>query len=214
MFIFSSVNYSYLCSCILLFNLLSLASSQYEPSYVSPVMCIGAPCLYKGECRDKVGECGDTVLHCDAESQWVPACGGGGDVDKPAATETTAATAPQATSSSGSIESSLVERPTFSPITAWEGWTNQNNDQPNYDQGVPDPTTGQEGGSNTASNGAPDWFDPNAWDDGKNGTIDNADASMLDKTWDKVFGDDVSGAMTQVATLQFHLLAVGAWAVL
>jgi len=167
-----------------------------------------------GECRDKVGECGDTVLHCDAESQWVPACGGGGDLDKPTAIETTATMVPPATSSSGSIESSLVERPTFSPVTAWQEWTNQNNDQPNYDQGVPDPTTGQEGGSNAASNGTPGWFDPDGWDDGKNGTIDNEDASMLDKTWDKVFGDDVSGAMTQVATLLLQVLAVGAWAVL
>jgi hypothetical protein len=38
---------------------------------------------------------------------------------------------------------------------------------------------------------------------------------MLDKTWDKGFGDDVSGAMTQVATLLLQVLAVvGAWAVL
>ncbi len=214
MFIFSLVNYSYLCSCTLLFNLPSLVSSQYEHSYETPDMCIGAPCLYVGECRDKVGECGDTVLHCDAESQWVPACGGGGDLDKPTAIETTATMVPQATSSSGSIESSLVERPTFSPVTAWQEWTNQNNDQPNYDQGAPDPTTGQEGGSNAASNGTPGWFDPDGWDDGKNGTIDNEDASMLDKTWDKVFGDDVSGAMTQVATLLLQVLAVGAWAVL
>jgi hypothetical protein len=37
---------------------------------------------------------------------------------------------------------------------------------------------------------------------------------MGDKTWDKVFGDYVSGAMTQVATLLLQVLAVGAWAVL
>jgi hypothetical protein len=182
-----------------------LATSSSEPIESSQVeQCIGSPCIYKGECRDKNGECGETVSHCDAESQWVPACGGGGGLDKPTAIEPTATVvtiAPLATSSSEPIEPSQVEQPTFSPITAWEEW--------NSDQAVPGLTTGQDGGSDAPSNGtATDWFDPDEWDDGKNQTADNEDVSMLDKIEETVFG---SGAMAEGASFLLRMLAVLAW---
>ncbi|KAL3803949.1 hypothetical protein ACHAW5_001726 [Stephanodiscus triporus] len=197
------MTYSYLslCSCIILLNLPPLISSQSELSNVTPVLCVGSPCLYKGECRDKFGECGVTSSHCDAESQWVPACGGGGDLDKPTAMETTATIAPLATSSSEPIEPSQVEQPTLSPITAWEEW--------NSDQAVPGLTTGQEVGSDAPSNETvTDWFDPNEWDDGKNQTADNEDVSMLDRIEETVFG---SGAAAEGASYLLRMLAVLAW---
>ena len=111
------------------------------------------------------------------------------------------------------INSSQSQRPTFSPITAFQEWINQNNnDQPNYDQGVSDQTTGQQGEGNTPSTGGSDWFDPNEWDNGQNATNNDEDKSILDHISDKVFGDDErSEAMIQGASFLLHMLAVGAW---
>lgn len=192
----SSANYSYLCCCILLFNRIALVSSQSEVSTVTADQCVGSPCSYQGECRDKFGECGDTVWHCDAESQWVPSCGGGGDLVKPTVVETATTMVPIALSQS--------EPPTLSPITAFQEWTNQNNDQSNTDQGVPDETL--------LPQGTPDWFDPNEWDNGQNATKDE-DQSILDQISDTVFGDDQdSGVATQGASSLLQVLAVGALA--
>jgi hypothetical protein len=102
------------------------------------------------------------------------------------------------------IESSQSAQPTFSPITAFQEWTNQNNDQSNSDQGVPDETT--------LPPGTPDWFDPNEWDNGQNATKDE-DKSILDQISDTVFGDDQdSGAAIEGVSLLLHVLAVGALA--
>ena len=54
------------------------------PATPTSSQCIGMPCQYKGECRSKLGECGTTTAHCDAESQWVAACGGGSELVRPA----------------------------------------------------------------------------------------------------------------------------------
>ena len=44
--------------------------------------CLALPCVYKGECRGASGECGDTNEFCNDDSIWIPACGGGADLNK------------------------------------------------------------------------------------------------------------------------------------
>ena len=61
-----------------------LLSLLLLPATPTSSQCIGMPCQYKGECRSKLGECGTTTAHCDAESQWVAACGGGSELVGPA----------------------------------------------------------------------------------------------------------------------------------
>ncbi|KAL7541116.1 hypothetical protein ACHAWF_006859 [Thalassiosira exigua] len=61
---------------------LPLASAQQIDS-PSRTQCLAAPCTYRGECRSSSNVCGDTVAYCNANSIWVPGCGGGGGLDKP-----------------------------------------------------------------------------------------------------------------------------------
>ena len=62
-------------------NLLPLISSQVlNPSASN---CLGAPCMYRGDCRDRSGLCGDGIDHCNEMSQWLPLCGGSANLEKP-----------------------------------------------------------------------------------------------------------------------------------
>lgn len=45
--------------------------------------CVALPCTYKNECRDKFNACGGGQLYCNSESLWLPACGGGGNFERP-----------------------------------------------------------------------------------------------------------------------------------
>jgi hypothetical protein len=163
--------------------LLQLVSSQT----VSSDNCLSAPCEYVGECRDPTGACGDTTAHCNTESIWVPACGGGGGIYKPStldATVTSPAPAP-------TINTATAARPflgimtavpshqtlTAEPTTAWEAWVSGESDK---DKGVIGLTTGNEGNENyTQTNGTDTWFNGDTWQNGRNETKD--DGSLIDK---------------------------------
>ena len=45
--------------------------------------CVALPCTYKNECRNKFNTCGGGQLYCNSESLWLPACGGGGNFERP-----------------------------------------------------------------------------------------------------------------------------------
>ena len=49
----------------------------------SAINCLGAPCMYKDDCRDSSGLCGDGIDHCNEMSQWIPLCGGSANLEKP-----------------------------------------------------------------------------------------------------------------------------------
>eukprot|EP00578_Thalassiosira_sp_NH16_P015816 CAMPEP_0181110904 /NCGR_PEP_ID=MMETSP1071-20121207/18971_1 /TAXON_ID=35127 /ORGANISM="Thalassiosira sp., Strain NH16" /LENGTH=216 /DNA_ID=CAMNT_0023194723 /DNA_START=92 /DNA_END=740 /DNA_ORIENTATION=+ len=58
------------------------ASSQRNVPITDPSsQCIAAPCPYMGECRDRSGSC--CAECCNADSQWLPGCGGGGTMSRP-----------------------------------------------------------------------------------------------------------------------------------
>lgn len=254
-----------------------LASSQ----------CIGMPCQYKGECRSKLGECGTTTVHCDAESHWVAACGGGSALVRPVidttvnddnqqsttfhpmdtnqdgyieqteidaastntlpqqhqqqqqqqqtqnmqttssgamdanqqveitttTTTTTAKIPPGQVGSAGdniaaeqakikeaidqelneasalspaSIKSGQQQKPTFSPITLWEEWSNQQSG------GSSSSSTSNTDSSSTIyqhpnTNETEGWGDLNAWD---NGRTEKEDKGVFHMMENYVFGED------------------------
>ena len=45
--------------------------------------CVAVPCVYIGECRDQFNECGEGMSYCNSQSLWLPACGGGGTLERP-----------------------------------------------------------------------------------------------------------------------------------
>lgn len=98
-----------LCHVVLILQQPPPVASQ-APLAPSSRNCMAQPCAYRGECRGASNECGDTVAHCNAESIWVPSCGGGANLDKP-----------------------VVPRgpptmpPTSGPTTAWEKWISNSN---------------------------------------------------------------------------------------
>jgi hypothetical protein len=49
----------------------------------SEATCVAIPCTYIGECRDKFNVCGAGQSFCNSESLWLPACGGGGSLERP-----------------------------------------------------------------------------------------------------------------------------------
>ena len=149
---------------------LPLASSQ--PPLPSPSQCVAgaAPCTYAGECRSQSGVCGDTVMHCNANSVWVPACGGGGGLVKPAPAPAVSPTnrpivppQPQTAPEPPPTDSlaSSNEEPSSRPTTNWEGWLAKNDPA---NQGVVGLTTGKEGEEEeyVASN-ATGGFNPDSW---------------------------------------------------
>ena len=147
--------------------LLQLVSSQT----VSSNNCLSAPCEYVGECRDPTGACGDTTAHCNTESIWVPACGGGGGIYKPSTLDTTVTSPAPAPTINGQ------QTFTAEPTTAWEAWVSGESDK---DKGVIGLTTGNEGNENyTQSNGTDTWFNGDTWQNGRNETKD--DGSLIDK---------------------------------
>ena len=197
----------YLALCHLLLrpdDLLVLVSSQpttttttTTTTMVSSNQCLSAPCEYVAECRDQMGTCGDTTAHCNSESIWVPACGGGGGIYKPSTMDTAATSpAPMMTSSStpplmmptttATETNTMPTRQilTSEPTTAWEAWLSgeENADQ---DKGVIGLTTGNEGKENytQTSNGTTttdSWFNGDTWQNGRNDTKEE-DESLLDK---------------------------------
>jgi len=45
--------------------------------------CVALPCTYTKECRDRFNACGGGQSFCNSESLWLPACGGGGSLERP-----------------------------------------------------------------------------------------------------------------------------------
>ncbi len=183
---------------LVLCNLLrldDLVSSQTTTTTVSSDQCLSAPCEYVGECRDQMGTCGDTAAHCNSESIWVPACGGGGGMYKPSTMDAavispapmisstnTASTTPPLMMPTTTESNTMPTRQilTAEPTTAWEAWlSGEGADQ---DKGVIGLTTGNEGKENytQSSNGTTDsWFNGDTWQNGRNDTKE--DESLLDK---------------------------------
>lgn len=76
--------------------------------------CRGSPCDYVGECRSRLGFCGEGVVYCNSASSWIPECGGGGSLIQFEKEE-------EPDTSSNTI-------PTASPINAWEQWVSKRDD--------------------------------------------------------------------------------------
>lgn len=85
-----------------------------RPTY-SPTedQCRGLPCDYQGECRSRLGFCGEGIVYCNSASSWVPDCGGGGALIQIEELE-------EETSSPNTV-------PTEAPISSWEAWVENNN---------------------------------------------------------------------------------------
>lgn len=145
--------------------------SQYSIDNPSVTQCLAAPCDYSGECRSDANECGEGTDYCNELSIWVPACGGGGTLQKePALTETaqdtTQDTVPQ-------IDLGLTqdsnEEPSPAPTTAWHAWTNGKNNGGNggKNQGVIGYTTGKEAEDpDWKPSDEAGWFDKQGWESG------------------------------------------------
>lgn len=157
---------------------------------LQPSQCIASPCLYSGECRDRSGLCGDTVAHCNAESQWVPACGGGGNLKKPqAAQQVNTPIASPTQSSAGTPQQAASS---FEPTTLWQGWLGREKGSGgNKDEGVAGLTTGNESDErferpNYNTTGLNGW-DAGQWDGSARGSGEE-EQGWLDKI--NPFGDD------------------------
>lgn len=148
--------------------------AQYDINNPSVTQCIAAPCEYIGECRSDFNECGGGTSYCNELSIWVPACGGGGTLQKnPTLTAAT----------QSEVDSSLTDKnkendPTPSPTTAWDAWTNSKNNE-DKNQGVIGYTTGKEGEENWTPSEELGWFDKQGWESG-NRTNDE-DESIFSK---------------------------------
>jgi len=178
-----------------------LASSQ-EASSLLPNNCLAAPCRYRGECRDRMGVCGDTVDHCNAESLWVPGCGGGLDLEKPMGVqEFVPSPTPPTNQAPG--RPTTMELPTENPITAWQSWIGKGKDnQPSNEENAEDmdqtidATAGNAGDmTNTAPTNGTELvgFDASSW--GYYGAEDSEDEGLLDKGLGMIgFGSDDENA--------------------
>lgn len=242
-------------------NLPTSVSSQQQYPEASVKNCLAAPCQYRGECRDRSGLCGDTVVHCNEESLWVPSCGGGGTSEHPSDTDTAPSPAvvynipvsneqttiieverpTPASASASSGGGSLRSEPTPSPITKWEEWLSEKNNQPtdnngnNIDwaangsgntnngsgnqpqqteqgKGVPGLTTGKEGENPDWEKGnETSWIKPESWGSRQEG--EEEEEGILDKMkfWEN------SAMMSVAKGSDFVLLVtavVASWAIL
>mmetsp|Transcript_10830 Transcript_10830/g.25185 ORF Transcript_10830/g.25185 Transcript_10830/m.25185 type:complete len:220 (+) Transcript_10830:278-937(+) len=170
---------------LLVLVIISAIDAQLQPS-----QCIASPCLYSGECRDRSGLCGDTVAHCNAESQWVPACGGGGNLKKPqAAQQVNTPIASPTQSSAGTPQQAASS---FEPTTLWQGWLGREKGSGgNKNEGVAGLTTGNESDErfekpNYNTTGLNGW-DAGQWDGSARGSGEE-EKGWLDKI--NPFGND------------------------
>eukprot|EP00585_Thalassiosira_rotula_P006523 CAMPEP_0196158884 /NCGR_PEP_ID=MMETSP0910-20130528/46038_1 /TAXON_ID=49265 /ORGANISM="Thalassiosira rotula, Strain GSO102" /LENGTH=251 /DNA_ID=CAMNT_0041423795 /DNA_START=140 /DNA_END=893 /DNA_ORIENTATION=- len=111
---------------------IQLASSRLSQSHSSHSLprslpnrdnCLEAPCIYKNECRDQNRICGESATHCNEQSVWMPACGGGAGLDKPTAAATTVVALPPTPPPTN--RPTLA--PSLNPTTAWDLWTGNKN---------------------------------------------------------------------------------------
>ncbi|KAL9190560.1 hypothetical protein ACHAXT_000266 [Thalassiosira profunda] len=176
---------------------LPMASSQPP---LPNSQCVAAPCTYVGECRDRSGVCGDTVMHCNANSIWVPACGGGGGLVKPAPTVSSPSPPtnrpivqpqPQTTPEPPTDAlTSFNEEPSSRPTTNWEGWLAKSDPA---NQGVVGLTTGKEGEEEYVASNATGGFNPDSWgyrEEGGEGWLDGIgflNNAANERTWTLIF---------------------------
>ncbi|KAL3791627.1 hypothetical protein HJC23_012217 [Cyclotella cryptica] len=160
-------------------------SSQYNIDNPSPTQCVAAPCDYVGECRSVNVECGEGADYCNESSLWVPACGGGGTLQKDTIVTASTAVAVQtdSTSSDATLSSTTDtnnnDEPTSTPTTAWEAWINgKTNEERGESNGVIGYTPGKESGNWTPSNDT-GWFDKQGWDSGNR--TQEEDGSLFSK---------------------------------
>jgi|Transcript_3674 hypothetical protein len=174
-------------------NLQLATAQQIIIENPSASQCIAAPCSYIGDCRSNTNECGEGVDFCNDASMWVPACGGGGTLEKdgviyettpqvttPQTTDPTrrptaapqqstpaiAATTTIATPDTlalSSPSSTTDTPPSPAPTTAWHLWINGKENE-NKQQGVVGITTGREGDEDWKPSNETGWFDPDRWD--------------------------------------------------
>ena len=167
-----------------------LVSSQ-EASSLLPNNCLAAPCRYRGECRDRMGVCGDTTAHCNGESLWVPGCGGGLNLEKPMGVQEFVPSPTPPTKEPPGRPATMTP-PTESPTTAWEAWIGKSKDnQPSneengegMDHSIDVTATAGNAGDKTKSaptNHTAGWagFDANSW--GYRGSENSEDEGILDK---------------------------------
>ena len=87
-----------------------------KPTYApTGDQCRGMPCDYVGECRSKLGFCGEGIVYCNSASSWIPNCGGGGGIIKLDKEEEEEEYTTTGTKSPNTM-------PTRAPHTAWEAW--------------------------------------------------------------------------------------------
>jgi hypothetical protein len=161
------------------------AQSQYNIDNPSIIQCLAAPCNYVGECRSDSNECGEGNAYCNELSTWLPACGGGGTMQKQTTlTDSTVQLVVQADTTDPQSDLGLTagtnneEEPSQSPTTAWDAWINSKN-QGEKHQGVVGYTTGKEGEEDWAPSDTVGWFDKQGWESG-NRTKDEKE-SLFDK---------------------------------
>ena len=193
----------FLTSCLMA---VQVTQSQYSIENPSLTQCLATPCDYVGECRSDSDECGEGSDYCNNLSIWVPACGGGGALQKePAMTD--AANIEGDSNSQidiGSTEDTdTKEDPTPAPTTAWDAWINSKNNggsSGGKNQGVIGYTTGKEGEEDWKPSEEAGWFDKQGWESG-NRTNDE-DESIFSKY--NPFSRDDDNAATSMDQ-------VGAW---
>ncbi|KAL3776922.1 hypothetical protein ACHAWO_004161 [Cyclotella atomus] len=151
-----------------------MSLSQNSIENPSVTQCLAAPCDYVGECRSDSNTCGEGSSYCNDLSIWVPACGGGGTLEKEPALTETASTAQASVQDDIDSQTDIdltdtntIDNPSPTPTTAWEAWTNnKNNGQSGNNQGVIGYTTGKEGEEDWAPSEEPGWFDKQGWESG------------------------------------------------
>ena len=157
----------------------SKAFAQYNIDNPSVTQCLAAPCEYVGECRSDSNDCGGGISYCNELSIWVPACGGGGTLQK----NPSSSAATQSNVDLSLADTNEGNDPTPSPTTAWDAWTNSKNNRGSAgggkNQGVIGYTTGKEGEENWTPSEEPGWFDKQGWESG-NRTKDE-DESIFSK---------------------------------
>jgi hypothetical protein len=189
--------------------------SQNSIENPSVTQCLAAPCDYVGECRSDSNTCGEGSSYCNELSIWVPACGGGGTLQKEPALAQTASTAEamvqddvDSQTGLGLTDANSIDNPSPAPTTAWDAWTNSKNNggsSGGKNQGVIGYTTGKEGEEDWAPSEEPGWFDKQGWESGNR--TKNEDESIFSK-YNPFNRDNEGNAATSIAVMRSLIAAV------
>jgi hypothetical protein len=209
----------FLVSCIMAVQTTLSQNSIENPSVTQ---CLAAPCDYVGECRSDSNECGEGSNYCNELSIWVPACGGGGTLEKETTlTETTVQAIIQEEEDTNSqIDVTLTTdtnnkvEPSPSPTTAWDAWTNSKNNGGSSgggeNQGVIGYTTGKEGEEDWSPSTESGWFDKQGWESGNR--TNEGDESIFSKYNPFSRGDDEESAARSMNSVGWWSVGSFMWA--